>query len=186
MNRISRQPGRFPRRSSQSGVALIVSLIMLVLLLLLGLTAMQTTTMEESMAGNMQDRMVAFQAAEASLRDGEEWLLELGEEPDVVDTCGATPCDVWTLDAAGLGELTERDHSWWLTNAREYSDTISLAESEPQYVIEFQAYVPDGLGRGHNYPGPSGRHYYRVTARGTGGSDNAEAVVRSTVAKPFN
>lgn len=186
MNRNLKIPDQTPGHSSQSGVALIVSLIMLVLLLLLGLTAMQTTTMEESMAGNMQDRMVAFQAAEASLRDGEEWLLDLGEEPDVVETCGSAPCEVWTLEATGLGELTERNHAWWQTNGREYTDTISLAESEPQYVIEFQAYVPDALRLGESYGGPTGRHYYRITSRGTGGSDNAEAIVRSTVAKPFN
>jgi len=59
------------RRSQQSGAALVVGLIFLVILTLLGLTAMQTGILEERMAGNSRDRNIAFQAAEAALRDGE-------------------------------------------------------------------------------------------------------------------
>jgi type IV pilus assembly protein PilX len=55
----------------QSGAVLIVGLIFLVVLTLLGLTAAQTGIMEEHMAGNTRDRNLAFQAAEAALRDAE-------------------------------------------------------------------------------------------------------------------
>jgi len=58
-------------RTKQSGAALIVGLIFLVILTLLGLTAMQTGIMEERMAGNSRDRNLAFQAAEAAMRDAE-------------------------------------------------------------------------------------------------------------------
>lgn len=57
--------------NNQRGVVLIASLLILLLLTLLGLTAMQTTTLEEKMAGNTSDRTLAFQAAEAALRDAE-------------------------------------------------------------------------------------------------------------------
>lgn len=60
---------------SQSGVVLVVSLIMLLLLTLIGLSGMQSTGLEEKMAGNMRDRNVAFQAAEAALRDAEQYLV---------------------------------------------------------------------------------------------------------------
>ncbi|SEG76871.1 pilus assembly PilX family protein [Marinobacterium lutimaris] len=56
---------------NESGAALIVALIMLLLITIVGVSAMQTTTMEEKMAGNLRDRHVAFQAAEAALRQGE-------------------------------------------------------------------------------------------------------------------
>lgn len=55
----------------QSGVVLAISLIMLLLLTLIGFSALQSTGLEEKMAGNMRDRNLAFQAAEAALRDAE-------------------------------------------------------------------------------------------------------------------
>lgn len=57
--------------SRQSGVALLTGLIFLIILTLLGITAMQTSIMEERMSGNTRDRNIAFQAAEAALRDAE-------------------------------------------------------------------------------------------------------------------
>ena len=55
----------------QSGVVLVISLVMLLLLTLIGVTSVQTTSLEEKMAGNMRDQNIAFQAAEAALRDAE-------------------------------------------------------------------------------------------------------------------
>lgn len=59
---------------SQRGAALATSLILLLMLTLIGVTAMQSTTLEEKMAGNLRSEHLAFQAAEAALRAGEEWL----------------------------------------------------------------------------------------------------------------
>ena len=60
--------------SKQQGAALAVSLIILLLMTLIAVTGMQTTTLEEKMAGNSRDRNLAFQAAESALRQGETWL----------------------------------------------------------------------------------------------------------------
>ena len=173
-----------PRR--QAGVALIIGLVMLLLVTIIGLAAMQTTNMEEHMAGNMQDRMAAFQAAEAALRAGESWVGAQTTEPDVVDTCSSAPCDVWTLDASGLGGLSDKSNSWWQSNGRGYGANLASTANEPRYVVEFQAYVPDSLGVGHSYTGSTGRNYYRITAHGTGGSDKARVVLKSTTTKRFN
>jgi type IV pilus assembly protein PilX len=51
----------------QSGAVLIVSLIILVVLTLLGITAMNTTVLQQRMASNTQERVHAFQAAETGL-----------------------------------------------------------------------------------------------------------------------
>jgi len=59
----------------QSGVVLVISLVMLLLLTLIGLTGMQTTTLEEKMAGNSKDRNIAFQAAESTLAVAEAFIL---------------------------------------------------------------------------------------------------------------
>ena len=54
---------------AQRGAVLIVALLFLTILTILGVTAMTTTTFEERMAGNTRDVSLAFQAAEAALRD---------------------------------------------------------------------------------------------------------------------
>lgn len=64
------QPGR-----SQRGSALVISLVFLVVMTLIAVGAMRDTTLQERMAGNLRDRSLAFQAAEAALREGENWLL---------------------------------------------------------------------------------------------------------------
>ena len=56
-------------RSRQHGAVLIVALLFLVILTILGVTAMTATTFEEKISGNTRDLNVAFQAAEAALRD---------------------------------------------------------------------------------------------------------------------
>ena len=55
----------------QTGVALITGLIFLVMLTLIALAAMQSTTLEERMAGNARSRDMAFQGGEAAVRAAE-------------------------------------------------------------------------------------------------------------------
>ena len=55
------------RPARESGAVLIVAMILLVLLTLLGVTAMNTTSLEEKMASNTQEQVRAFQAAETGL-----------------------------------------------------------------------------------------------------------------------
>jgi type IV pilus assembly protein PilX len=56
-------------RHAQRGAVLIVALLFLTILTILGVTAMTATTFEERMAGNTRDLSLAFQAADAALRD---------------------------------------------------------------------------------------------------------------------
>lgn len=69
--------GRSPiRHEAECGAVLLVSLVMLLLLTLIGLAGMRLVQLEERMAGNLRDRQMAFQAAEAALRAGETAALE--------------------------------------------------------------------------------------------------------------
>ena len=52
------------KRTRQSGAVLIVAMIILVVLTLLGVTAMNTSSLEERIAANTQASVHAFQAAE--------------------------------------------------------------------------------------------------------------------------
>lgn len=83
--------------SPQRGVSLVVALIFLIILTILGLTAMRVATMEERMSGNSRDRSLAFQAAEAALRDAEADIecIKFGTPPDPRSACisGMTGAD---------------------------------------------------------------------------------------------
>jgi Tfp pilus assembly protein PilX len=60
----------------QQGAALVVGLIFLVLLSLIGVASMQSTGLQERMAGNFRDQNQALQAAEAALRSAEREVTE--------------------------------------------------------------------------------------------------------------
>ena len=76
MNRTDFRPAR------QRGAALVVGLIFLAMLSLMGVAAYMVANQEERMSGNTRDRIRAFEAAEASLRDCEALLGGFGTLPN--------------------------------------------------------------------------------------------------------
>ncbi len=69
----------------QSGVTLVVSLIILVALTILGVTSMQSTRTEISMAGNLRESGMAFNAAEAGLSNAERFTADSGSKNAFAD-----------------------------------------------------------------------------------------------------
>ena len=61
-------------KHGQRGTALVMTLVILLLLTMLGITAINTSTLEERMAGNTKDQNLSFQAAETALRAAEIWV----------------------------------------------------------------------------------------------------------------
>jgi type IV pilus assembly protein PilX len=169
----------------QSGAVLVISLIMLLLVTLIGVTGTQVTSMEEKMAGNAKDQNVAFQAAESGLRAGENWAAGQATRP-VPNNTGST--QVWTLDSAATAAANnwweERDAAWWSSNAVQFSATLSDVKTNPYYIIEQQYFDKDSLTVGMSTD-DSGRVLYRVTAKGTGGSDLTRTLLQSTYSKRF-
>jgi type IV pilus assembly protein PilX len=162
----------------QNGAILVVSLLLLLVMTLLGLTAMQVTRMEERMAGNTRDLNLAFQGAEAALRDGERQIEDAVGRPDACDD-GA--CGVWQPDM--VPDTIVNDHPWWVANTgagvREYDGingaavVAGLAET-PLMVVEEAGFLADDLD-----PASTGRDFYRITAFSTGGTDTARAMLES-------
>jgi len=72
----------------QRGAALVVGLIFLAMLSLMGVAAYMVANQEERMSGNTRDRIRAFEAAEASLRDCEALLGGFGTLPSFDGTNG--------------------------------------------------------------------------------------------------
>lgn len=63
---------------SQTGAALITSLIFLTVLTILGMSTLGTALLESRMAGNARDRNLALQVAEIGLRDAELFIRDSG------------------------------------------------------------------------------------------------------------
>jgi len=76
-------------RNHQSGAVLIVAMIILVILTLLGVTAMNTTSLQERIASNTQEQVHAFQAAETGLNQA--FADSLAYDISGTYTGGATP-----------------------------------------------------------------------------------------------
>ena len=174
---------QLPSGNSQHGAALIFSMILLLVLTLLGLSSMRTATLEEKMAYNMRDMNLAFEAAESGLREAETWLDQQANEASVNNQAFVYPPDA-------APELTTQTHSWWSNadNSASYgiagSTALGEVNSQPRFVIEQRAFVPDSLVQG--FEPPKGKNLYRVTARGTGATDTAQSISQSTFAKRFN
>ena len=60
---------RFETPTKQRGVALFISLVLLLVLTIIGVSSVQTTSLEVRMTRNEHDTLLAFQAAAASNLD---------------------------------------------------------------------------------------------------------------------
>lgn len=177
----------------QSGAVLVVSLILLFVLTILAVSMSQTTRLQERMAGNVRDADLAFQAAEAGLRDGEDLIDESIDLPITCASPAGTPgCIVYELGALDLVDLRTDETFWESNRATEYGVTgqrdlgnvdNGRTEADPRYVVEYIDEIADD----ENLPPviTSRRYFYRVTSRGTGGTEQAQAVLETTFAERF-
>lgn len=91
-----------PPTSKQQGISLVIVMIFLVILSVLGISAMQGSTLSSRIARNEADRNLAFQAAEAALRDGELDARNL--KVDITEcTSNAVGCRTKIIDRATGG-----------------------------------------------------------------------------------
>jgi type IV pilus assembly protein PilX len=166
--------------SHQRGAVLAIALIMLLVMTILGVTAMQMSRVEERMAGNTRDINLAFQGAEAGLRDAEARLdAFIGAKPP---TCATAPCNFWRKNFWTIS-LRDQALSWWNTNGREYgvagTPEVAGVTRDPRTVTQEIGCVRDSLVE----PNYQGRAFHRVTANSAGASNTTEAVLESTYAK---
>ena len=180
------------RIKQQRGAVLVMALLMLFVLTLIGVSSINTTTMEEKMSGNTLNRHLAFQAAESVLREAEKFI----ETAIIIPSAQFTNTGVNGLYTLGNGPSSTEavDPAWWAANNTvSYADTQQSIKTQPQYVIEYLGSTtqtsPSNInlvgggsgGGGGNAEAPI--HLYRITARGTGISDNAVVVLQTHYGK---
>jgi len=179
-----RTPARhrpLPRR--QRGVALFISLVLLLMLTIIGVSGVQSTSLEVRMARNDHDGLLAFQAAESALRDAEDQLETITSTVDFVDTGDD---GLWTVSDIG-------DPQRWDDLAIFDSDATSIeadtavagVAEPPRYIIEYVASVVREENA-YQLNDPYGQsasdriEIFRVTALGTGGSAQSRVLLQST------
>jgi type IV pilus assembly protein PilX len=193
MSMVVRTRRRPPRayKHAERGVALVVALVLMVVATLIGLAGIRGTSLQERMSANMYDRSLAFQRAEAALRDAERaitanWRIAdlRGQDcsPSPVTLCGTVPAA----------------NAVWVTVGGNYNVNYEKTPGTPQYFIQFMGTgnEQNNLGLdanadygnyGNSYP-PDNVAYYRVTARSSAPADAGDrsiVVLQSTVKRAF-
>lgn len=176
---------------AQQGMVLVVGLIMVLLITIIGLAAIRGSGLQESMAGNMRDRNIAFQAAESALREGEA----------IVSPSNAVLPAFGCLDGTGvctdLSSSPEKSVIYWAATdwkktAKETTLDFDDVTNPPRYLVEElevdigAAAAAEGsaidiggmMATGDSTP-------YRVTAQGFGISADTEVIVQSTYKRRY-
>ena len=186
----------------QRGVVLVVTLIVLVLVSILGVSSVRNVTFQERMTGQALDRNIAFQAAEAALREGETLALAQsqattvnadfpsGRRGNTVDTsmrnglfedldpnsCNASPCADGLCSQPDLS-CTPR---WFDPAVSWRTATTALgfgSGNAPQFIVEF---LGDDFACDPGNPLSSENcSHYRITARGQPGDGRADVLLQS-------
>jgi type IV pilus assembly protein PilX len=159
----------------QAGVALITGLIFLVMLTLIAITAMQSTTLEERMAGNARSRDLAFQGAEAAVRAAETVLSGAS-----LPAFNGSKAGYYAQLANGASaDYWEHTHNW-ATQSVAFGGSLTGVQ-ESRFVVEA---LPLSLGSGGDdslVAKPlSGGEIYRITARGIGTDGTSTVILQTT------
>ncbi len=180
----------------QRGAVLAVVLMFLLLLTILGITALNTTTLEERMAGNLNDRQHALQATESALTTAERWLGSLTPDtkPSTYFTNNATGRYQIPTDGVSLWQSVDWSGSSLVVHPNVpvgagTATALTKIASQPKYIVENlgtykDSYAPIGYSTyGSN---PNKTYYFRITARGSGATNASSVFMESVYQRPFN
>ncbi len=154
----------------QTGVVLVVSLIMLLLLTLIGITGANVTSLEEKMAGNAQDQNIAFQATESTLIEAEKFIL-------------TNSLSIYDGNNGLLGQTdTEPDYfsmaTWTVANSastvdfgENFKNNLNNSISDPRFIIKKINLIPaSGL--------VGTQTTFKITARAQGLSPGTQIILQ--------
>lgn len=165
-------------RQHQSGMTLLVGLVLLVMLMVVSVIGFRNTTLSTRMTGNAVDRNISFQSAENAGKEALQVIESNGfgvahaghYDPPLP---GAGSSTFWTqgpgatVSTSACASTTP--FSWKSCAASVASKYTGNAENA-RYSIELLSRVSSG---------GSTVSTYRVTSRSTGGSGDAEVVLQT-------
>jgi type IV pilus assembly protein PilX len=169
------------KRSDQTGIALITSLLILVIMTLLALSMFRNVGLNEKIAGNTREKQRSLQTAQSALQYGEWWLSQGYGTTGTsctstynanvvadVQTCSNLLTSPTVLPWAARGNYLPSGMTVSTSGGLAANGDINYSSQSGLYV----AYL--GLD-------PTGKSMvYQVTAVGYGGTANGASVVQST------
>lgn len=179
--------------SRQKGAALVVGLIILLVLTVIGVNSMGSLVLEERMASNTRQSMMAAQQAEIALRAGEAWIAANVSSSASIAQFSSGSAELYSQKEPIRAPFDVFDESLWAGASSSAVDIsgidpddagpkANLVGQNPRYIIEY-------LGRAGKFHGdlnptaasPDTRDYvFRITAIGWGEDVNAKYLVQST------
>ena len=169
----------------QHGSVLVVSLLILVVLTMIGVSSMTSSSLQEKMSGNFRDREIAFQAAEMALAFGESFARN-----NITSAAAFTDSNGYYTFGNGPTSKNAFNSSWWTgTNSQILSTTIDEVRTQPRFTIEYRNEVGVEEGTSINVgaygesTGGGAITAFRITAYGTGQSDNTQVILQSNYGK---
>lgn len=176
----------------QNGVVLFICLIFTLMLTMLAVMTIQSSTLTERFAANSRDKAMAFQAAEAALRSAEGVL---SGTPGAFTAAGTNGRYLVTELSVPTALTSAAQATWsktaWDANLTSVvcggtcSNNALMVANAPKYIIEqlpANALSESSLVQGK--PNKKTSAVYRITASGTGMSDNSYVVLQSVYRKP--
>ena len=169
--------------SKQSGMVLVVSMLILISLTVLGLMSMQSSRTELSMAGNQREIGITFNAAEAGLSSGEDFINN-----SISKTIYSDPTQ-------GLYNRLDIDPDYQDPTTWNAAQTAAIAlpdvAAQPSFIIKYLgdrsqnevAAVNIG-GYGSSQPGMTVSNF-RITSRAVGQTGRATRQLQSYYGKQF-
>lgn len=187
---MTRHPHPKPRRAGrQRGAVLVGALLFLMILTVLGSGGVVNTMLQERMASNARNRDLAFQAAEHALEDADKLINQGNAEsyhtkatmlllvsdatPGIRDVTDRAVEDLYKNDV----EYWRNTFDWTSADLREPDGaSLGFVAGQPKYLIERLPPVADcDLATLGNQP----CDYYRVTARGLGGTGETAVILQT-------
>ncbi len=174
---------KYRNASDQAGMALIISLMILMVLTVLGLTAMQSSQTEMSMAGNQRELGITFNAAEAGLGSAQTYI-----ENSISTTIYNNP----SQGLYGLPDVDPdyRDHATW-DDSQTAAISLPHVVEQPKFIVKYlgdrsqnEAAKANIGGYGSAQPGITVSNF-RVTARAVGQTGRATRQIQAYYGKEF-
>lgn len=173
----------------QRGVALFISLVLLLVLTIAGVSAVQTTSLEERMARNTHDSLLAFQSAESALREAEGWIIANVNSTAQFSDAGTD--GLWTTAPYDESDQRWEEDIWADGNAQSIAVNTNVdgVAEQPRFIVEWVATVqrdenPNLLGS--SYSAVFDRiEIFRITSRGVGATENARVMLQGTFGMIF-
>lgn len=164
---------------NQNGAVLIISLIFLIVLTILAVASTKSALFQEKISGNSRNLSIAFQAAEAGLRLGEDKIAKKAFSVSDVGGHELTPQSLQSSTPPIFDKPDKFSGSqFYLLQKSEYP-TIAVTK-DVKYAVVKRPVTPDPNGlRGTGTPRKV-KNSYHIYSRGYGADGRTQVIVTST------